>query len=74
MFDFLTRIGLPWEKVAPAWLRGTSRLIHNAIWKDMDQDLCSRAVWKGWKRWIRTFGVEHCVDSFLHYHGKKKSR
>lgn len=50
-----------------------SRVVHDWIWGDVSQSLCSRAWWKQeesrfWKAWTYVFSRKHCRGSYLHYH------
>lgn len=49
-----------------------SRRLHDAIFSDTSESLCSRA-WRlqnvsiFWRIWVKVFGVEHCERSYLFY-------
>ena len=51
----------------------TSLRIHNRIYTDTSESLCSRA-WRlqgdsrFWRAWVRVFGPDHCQKSYRHYH------
>ena len=53
-----------------------SCLIHNRIFDDVDESLCSRA-WRlrrtsrFWAGWVGLFGSNHCRASFMWHHFKK---
>ncbi|UUV43246.1 hypothetical protein RCCWILLIS_74 [Rhodobacter phage RcCWillis] len=53
-----------------------SRLIHNHIWDDVDESLCSHAwrlrnVSRFWLIWVFVFGHAHCRTSFQWHHFDK---
>lgn len=72
MFDILEKLGFNWEANVPFFIRNISRIIHNIIWSDHDQDLCSRSIWKDWHLWQRVFGRKHCETSYFYYHTKNQ--
>lgn len=51
-----------------------SRRVHNTIFRDTDESLCSRA-WRlrrasfFWASWVRAFGPAHCLEAYqVHHH------
>jgi hypothetical protein len=53
-----------------------SVFLHNRIFDDVDESLCSRA-WRlrnnsmGWAAWVILFGAAHCQNSFKWHHFDK---
>jgi len=51
-----------------------SRILHDLLFKDASQSLCSRA-WQQqdqsrfWRAWVWVFGRRHCRRSYVYYHG-----
>lgn len=51
-----------------------SRILHDLLFEDASQSLCSRA-WQQretstfWRAWVFVFGRRHCRRSFHFYHG-----
>ena len=51
-----------------------SRILHDLIFRDTSQSLCSRA-WAlqhrhaFWRAWVLVFGRRHCERSHRYYHG-----
>jgi hypothetical protein len=59
-------------------LNDVSRTLHDLLFRDKSQSLCSRAWDKRlagpfllWGLWVRIFGKAHCRASWLYYHGRK---
>lgn len=56
-----------------------SRQAHNALFRDTDESLCSRA-WRMrhaspfWAGWVRLFGHEHCRKAHEIHHVIRKLR
>jgi hypothetical protein len=54
-----------------------SRVMHDCLFSDTSQSLCSRAwqrrnVSRFWAAWVRIFGQAHCARSYRHYHGESE--
>jgi len=51
-----------------------SRILHDRLFDDVSQSLCSRGWWLRdrhpfWRGWVRFFGPAHCRAAFLYHHG-----
>ncbi len=50
-----------------------SSFLHWLIWGDHRMSVCGRALEVDhpfWRRWVRFFGVGHCLGSWLHHRAR----